>query len=186
MKNKGFTLIEMITVIVILGILAVTAAPKFLDIQSDARNAVLKNVAGIIMSSVDTAYGKMAIDGLEGYEYVTNQFSSDKNSVQASLPFPGCEKNGHSYCVFRYGYPDADPLTIAHLVNGIYDGTKKDYDFVSIYGHDGDEDSSFITFKNNVVGTSEENDKLKEMRCYIKYTPAKALGEHPTTTVIPC
>ncbi len=35
-KNKGFTLIELVVVIVILGILAVTAAPKFLGISRDA------------------------------------------------------------------------------------------------------------------------------------------------------
>ena len=36
-RNAGFTLIELVIVIVILGILAVTAAPKFLNLQGDAR-----------------------------------------------------------------------------------------------------------------------------------------------------
>ena len=36
-RSAGFTLIELVIVIVILGILAVTAAPKFLNLQSDAR-----------------------------------------------------------------------------------------------------------------------------------------------------
>ncbi|MED5521016.1 MAG: prepilin-type N-terminal cleavage/methylation domain-containing protein, partial [Pseudomonadota bacterium] len=35
--QQGFTLIELIIVIVLLGILAVTAAPKFLNLQDDAR-----------------------------------------------------------------------------------------------------------------------------------------------------
>lgn len=51
MKNKGFTLIEMIVVIVILGVLAVTAAPKFMGLQSDARIATLQATKGAIESS---------------------------------------------------------------------------------------------------------------------------------------
>jgi MSHA pilin protein MshA len=45
-SNKGFTLIELIIVIVILGIMAVTAAPRFIDISSDANIAKLKALEG--------------------------------------------------------------------------------------------------------------------------------------------
>ncbi|PSW20483.1 prepilin-type cleavage/methylation domain-containing protein [Photobacterium sanctipauli] len=185
MKNKGFTLLEMVVVIVILGILAVTAAPRFLNLQDDARVAVLESLSGTILSSAETAFGKMAIHGLESYDYVTNQDLNNQSGISTDLPFPGCEQGASTYCVFRYGYPDADPLTIGHLVDGIYDGTNRDYDFISLYGYDGDEDSSYIAHKDNVIRIGN-SDRLINKSCYVKYTPAKFDGDSPKTAVIPC
>jgi len=63
-KQTGFTLIELIIVIVILGIMAVTAAPKFLDLQGDAHKATLEGVKGSLNSSINTIYGKSIIKGI--------------------------------------------------------------------------------------------------------------------------
>ncbi|MEZ8080116.1 type II secretion system protein [Enterovibrio norvegicus] len=57
-RQGGFTLIEMIVVIVILGILAVTAAPKFLSFTSEARTATLKGVEAAIQSAANITHGK--------------------------------------------------------------------------------------------------------------------------------
>ena len=45
-KQQGFTLIELVMVIVILGILAATALPKFVDMTKSARESTLKGLAG--------------------------------------------------------------------------------------------------------------------------------------------
>lgn len=59
--QAGFTLIELIIVIVILGILSISVLPKFIDLRGDARGAVVENITGSLKSAHDLVYFKSVI-----------------------------------------------------------------------------------------------------------------------------
>ncbi len=96
-RQGGFTLIELVVVIVILGILAVTAAPRFLNLQDDARASSLRGLKGAIDGAAGITYGKAAIEGVEAA-------ASGKNVEGITV---------------AYGYPTADANGIVKAVAGL-------------------------------------------------------------------
>jgi len=64
MRNQnGFTLIELVVVIVILGILAAVAVPKFVSMQADARESSVNGLAGGVRSAVSLARAQYLVNG---------------------------------------------------------------------------------------------------------------------------
>lgn len=62
-KQQGFTLIELVMVIVILGILAAVALPKFADLGGDAKRAKLQGALGSVKSASAIIHSKALVDG---------------------------------------------------------------------------------------------------------------------------
>lgn len=134
-KQQGFTLIELVVVIVILGILSVTAAPRFLNLQSDARVSALKGMKGAMAGAGAIVYGKAAINGVE-----TEQESSISSGANA--------------IAIVYGYPEASSSGIVLAVQGLEDGTEWTYDdtsddlVVTLSGRTPSVDECSIIYKN--------------------------------------
>jgi MSHA pilin protein MshA len=94
-NQKGFTLIELVIVIVILGILAVTAAPKFLNIQGDARGATVAGMEGALKGGISIIYSKALIQ--------------NKLSADSALTDPAVD--------VKFGYPDATLTALQEVLD---------------------------------------------------------------------
>jgi prepilin-type N-terminal cleavage/methylation domain-containing protein len=69
-KSKGFTLIELVMVIVILGILAAIAIPRYIDMSGNAKESAAKGSLGNIRAAVATKYASNAVNGSATYPTV--------------------------------------------------------------------------------------------------------------------
>jgi MSHA pilin protein MshA len=152
-KQSGFTLIELVAVIVLLGVLAVTALPRFIDLRGDARLGVLESVAASMRSASVQVYAKAL--------------------MQDSLASTDTVNDNGELIDTRFGYPRANSVgneDISNLISIDGDDSLKFQDgggAVRRVGYDADDDGNvtddncYIIYNNSIaVGDLPEIDIL--------------------------
>ena len=110
MNKKGFTLIELVIVIVILGILAATLAPKFINLQKDAKIAVVKALDGSIKTAMNLTRARWLLLDNQSINNITLEDGTEVKVYANVAPYTS------SYYTTIYGYPllstDGLPLVL--------------------------------------------------------------------------
>ncbi|KLV06163.1 hypothetical protein ABT56_08935 [Photobacterium aquae] len=159
-RQGGFTLIELVVVIVILGILAVTAAPRFLNLQGDARGSTLEGLKGAINGATGIVYGKAAIEGKEQAD--GSSTAIDVDGITTS-----------------FGYPTAQDT-------GIQKALKLDTnEWKAAFGNTSNQPRTALFTLNAIKLGNEATDvaKVEATKCYVKYTEAQQIGTAPNQTI---
>ncbi len=86
-KSSGFTLIELVAVMVILAILAVVAIPQFVDLRADARTAAISGVAGALSSAATLNFATRSVNAANG-QPVANCTGAAATLQGGALPVP--------------------------------------------------------------------------------------------------
>lgn len=161
-KKSGFTLIELVTVIAIVGILSAVAIPKYINLSSKANLAAIHSMGGAVLSAAHMVHAKAITEGVQGIQKTTINI------------------NGSENVEIRYGYPSASRTNgLSKIMGGNF---SRDWTWSTSYG-----DRTFWLTTSKLGGRSGvyvNNTAVRASGCYILYDQAANPGTTPTISYV--
>ncbi len=161
MRKEGFTLIELIIVIVILGILAAVAVPKFAGLTKRAKISAVKGFAGSVRAAMNIVHGKWLVQDNSSIDNVTLE---DGTTVYVCLNKTNQDHNCSNNVSSGYPAPDTDGI-----------GAAVDYDNDTFDVDNSNSGKIIFYYKGYKSKNSNKN-------CYVEYDYSTS-GEGPKITV---
>lgn len=160
-RQQGFTMIELIMVIVILGVLSAFALPRFADLGGSARTAAVEGVAGSIRSAIGITRAQVLASGV------------DTTAAASTVTLDGATID------LAYGYPAADVATDEVDASGIVLAAG----LVDV----GTADAASLTNGDFTITGTTASDRVEvtlQANCYVHYVGAANATTPPVVTVV--